>query len=217
MIGESSVALSINAPRAHRTRRISRCTMCRGSGHNRSTCREIYRRDIRNEVVRSNICSRCGLEGHSITDCPQFLADRTMYVTNTCSWCGVEGHHMSRCAVFLGAGSNADVRVASDVRLVEEKKKTKSYLKELVVVCAEEEVDDGRVDCGICFEEFCKGVSVRTNCKHTYCYSCIEGYAESIKDKTCKPTCALCRGDLCELTVFNEVMKKITMKFIKEL
>lgn len=217
MIGESSVASSITASRENRTRRISRCTMCRGSGHNRSTCREIYRGDIRNEVVRSNICSRCGLEGHSITDCPQFLADRAMYVTNTCSWCGLEGHHMSRCVRFLGPGSNADVRVAADVRVVEEKKKTKSYLKELVVVCAEEEVDDGRVECGICFEEFCKGVTVLTNCKHAYCYSCIEGYAESIKDKTCKPTCALCRGDLCELTVFNEVMKKITMKLIKEL
>jgi len=187
MLSESSVSSSINAPRATRTRRISRCTTCRRSGHNRSTCIEMY-------LGRSDVV-----------------------VSNRCSWCGVEGHRMSMCARFLGRGSNADVSVAADVRVVEEKKKTKNYLKELVVVCAEEEVDDGRVECGICFEEFCKGVTVRTNCKHAYCYSCVEGYAESIKDKTCKPTCALCRGDLCELTVFNEVMKKITMKLIKEL
>lgn len=59
-------------------------------------------------------------------------------------------------------------------------------------------------DCNICFDSFPSDEIVKTNCNHIYCWSCMESYAESNKDKTCKPNCPACRSEFKELTVYDE-------------
>jgi hypothetical protein len=59
-------------------------------------------------------------------------------------------------------------------------------------------------DCNICFETFPSDEIVKTNCNHIYCWSCMESYAETNKDKTCKPNCPTCRSEFKELTVYDE-------------
>ena len=109
------------------------------------------------------------------------------------------------------SNSNASVRVfvyltdtgRFKMRLVEtsQRKRTSAYLKEisLVVDLTIEETAPG-CQCTICFDEMTAKDAIYTNCKHSYCGNCLKGLATSIKDKTEKPCCSMCRTDITHLT-----------------
>lgn len=91
---------------------------------------------------------------------------------------------------------------------------TRDYFKQLRLVLSHPETghsatghsETGHSDiiCGICFDVLVDSQIIQTNCKHTYCYDCVTGYAESIKDKTCRPNCPTCRGTWEELTCYHK-------------
>ncbi len=86
-------------------------------------------------------------------------------------------------------------------------KKTSEYLKEMSFVqdLTIEENAPG-CDCPLCFDEVSAVNVVVTNCNHSFCGTCIKGYANANKDKTKKPNCPMCRTDLTELKIGNQQM-----------
>jgi len=94
-------------------------------------------------------------------------------------------------------------------------RRTSSYLKEisLVVDLTIEENAPG-CQCPICFDEMTAKDAIYTNCKHSYCGDCLKGLATSIKDKTEKPCCSMCRTDITHLTFGKrEVFQGISEHF----
>jgi hypothetical protein len=98
----------------------------------------------------------------------------------------------------------------------DQKKKTSDYLKEDVYIVqdlTDSECDLSR-ECTICFDHLTSVNSILTNCKHAYCEQCIKDLATSIKDKTEKPLCPMCRQEITELTtktpaICNEINNHI--------
>lgn len=88
--------------------------------------------------------------------------------------------------------------------LVEIKKLTKEYIREMSITYAplEEEVDD--IDCSICYDIVKACDAVVTNCCHKYCVTCIKSQTTVIKDKTIVPTCPCCRTNITELKSGNQ-------------
>ena len=80
---------------------------------------------------------------------------------------------------------------------------TKTYIKNIKIVktLGEQEVDR---TCTICMDELEFKNIINTNCNHTYCLECVSGYANSIKHKTCQPTCPMCRGRLEQFNTHSD-------------
>ena len=95
-------------------------------------------------------------------------------------------------------------------------KRTSVYLKKvsLVYVLTVSEDAPG-CECPLCFDEVPAQNVVLTGCKHAYCGTCIKNLATSIKDKTVKPTCSMCRAEITELTfgkqeIYTEIDQFLT-------
>lgn len=56
-------------------------------------------------------------------------------------------------------------------------------------------------DCPICFDEFAATDVLQTNCNHSFCISCIKNLSNSIKNKTNKPCCPMCRTEITKITI----------------
>ncbi|NBW57385.1 hypothetical protein EBR43_06300 [bacterium] len=101
------------------------------------------------------------------------------------------------------------------VETAERRKRTSAYFKEisLVVDLTIEEGAPG-CECPICFDEMPAQDAIYTNCKHSYCGTCLKGLATSIKDKTEKPCCSMCRTDITHLTFGKrEVFQGVSQHF----
>ena len=61
--------------------------------------------------------------------------------------------------------------------------------------------DDADTECVICLDTKEKKHIVRTNCGHEYCIECVKNNIRVNKNKTVKPTCPMCRTELCEILV----------------
>jgi hypothetical protein len=84
---------------------------------------------------------------------------------------------------------------------------TKTVLKSIPVTIGVFEEES--YDCSICLNT-CERMSVaHTNCKHAFCLVCVCDYTNSIKDKTTKPNCPLCRTELSTLKVSCEEKKQV--------
>jgi hypothetical protein len=96
---------------------------------------------------------------------------------------------------------------------------TRDYFKQLRLVLETGHLETGQLDiiCGICLDTLVHSQIIQTNCNHTYCYDCVGGYAESIKDKTCRPNCPTCRGIWEELTCYDEETKNNMITMMEEL
>lgn len=81
-------------------------------------------------------------------------------------------------------------------------KRTSAYLKEMSFVqdftVAEDAPD---CDCPLCFDPIKANEIIVTNCNHTFCGTCVKGFATAIKDKTKKPECHMCRATITGLKV----------------
>jgi len=58
-------------------------------------------------------------------------------------------------------------------------------------------------ECTICFDEFNSQDIIATGCDHIYCVTCIKDLSTSLKDKSEKPPCPMCRTDIVELKFGN--------------
>lgn len=77
---------------------------------------------------------------------------------------------------------------------------TVNLLKRLSIV--HESLLDGGEEteaCPICFDDTTKGKLLRTNCSHGFCLDCMSNYTNSIKMKSCNPTCPYCRTVIVEV------------------
>ena len=84
-------------------------------------------------------------------------------------------------------------------------KKTSAYLKEMSFVhLLTIDEDAPSCDCAICFDEISALSSIVTNCNHSFCEICIQGFTNANKDKTNKLNCPLCRTDLTEFKIGNQ-------------
>jgi hypothetical protein len=72
-------------------------------------------------------------------------------------------------------------------------------------------------DCPLCFEPITATDSIVTNCKHSFCGSCINGYANAIKHNTKKPNCPMCRADITTFTIGNQTVYEKTREHIANL
>ena len=88
---------------------------------------------------------------------------------------------------------------------------TKTHLKKLQILRCREEETGHESTCTICMDELQPTNIIHTNCKHVYCFDCVSGYINSIKDKTCLPTCPMCRGKLdCFNTYSHGIHTELT-------
>jgi hypothetical protein len=96
-------------------------------------------------------------------------------------------------------------------------KRTSEYLKEITLTMKEEEETSKAVGCPVCFDEISSKDAIYTNCNHPYCSSCIKDFATSIKDKTNKPCCSLCRTEITRLTFEKEEILQEVCEHLKNL
>ena len=95
-------------------------------------------------------------------------------------------------------------------------KRTSVYLKNVSLVYDLTVSEDAPgCECPICFDELPAQEVISTGCNHAYCGTCIKNLATSIKDKTVKPTCSLCRSEITKLTfgkeeIYNEMDQFLT-------
>ena len=73
--------------------------------------------------------------------------------------------------------------------------------------------EDSARDCPICYETVAPMETVYTNCRHSFCVTCIKGLATSVKNV--KPCCPMCRQEITtmnagSLVVCNEVKNHLT-------
>ena len=86
-------------------------------------------------------------------------------------------------------------------------KRTSAYFKEIALIQdLTIEKDAPGCDCPLCFDAVPATDVLVTNCKHSFCVTCIKGFATVNKDKTKKPDCPMCRTDLTELKVGNQTV-----------
>ena len=91
-----------------------------------------------------------------------------------------------------------------EVETIQPIKHSSQYIKEWriiqdITICGINATDE----CPICFDCIKVEESITTNCKHAYCLDCIKGFTTSIKNKTEKPICPMCRSDIIEITISN--------------
>jgi hypothetical protein len=94
-------------------------------------------------------------------------------------------------------------------------KKTSAYFKEIALVqdltVAE---NDASCECPLCFDDVPAQEAIYTNCKHPYCGTCLKGLATSVKDRTVKPSCSMCRTEITQLTFGKaEICHEISRHF----
>ena len=84
-------------------------------------------------------------------------------------------------------------------------KSSSAYFKEMSFINDFTIAEDApRCDCPLCFDAFPATDVLVTNCNHSFCVTCIKGFATANKDKTKKPECPMCRTDLTEFKVGNQ-------------
>ena len=92
---------------------------------------------------------------------------------------------------------------------------------ETMMLCTEteEELQETKTECPICLSHDIKCINtITTNCRHTYCSPCLQGYFKSLNQKHREnPKCAMCRVEMCSLEFKSvELYKEITDKYIDE-
>jgi len=92
---------------------------------------------------------------------------------------------------------------------------------ETMMLCTEtaEELQEKKTECPICLSHDIKCINtITTNCRHTYCSPCLQGYFKSLNQQhTEEPKCALCRTKMCSLEFKSvELHNEITDKYIDE-
>jgi len=97
------------------------------------------------------------------------------------------------------------IAIVSDVRVivprtipVSDIKRTVTYLKEVALLENKTIAETEDVSCPLCFDDVSPQETVVTNCSHAYCLECIKGFTNSIKDKTIKPCCPMCRTEITQ-------------------
>jgi len=74
-----------------------------------------------------------------------------------------------------------------------------TYFKEIALVQDLAVADNAPLcECPMCFDEFDAKSVIVTNCKHSFCVTCVKGYSTAIKDTTKRPNCPMCRTDITE-------------------
>ena len=96
--------------------------------------------------------------------------------------------------------------------------RTSAYLKDISLVHDINNTDTTTsCDCPLCFESITAADSIVTNCNHSFCGLCINGYATAIKNNTKKPNCPMCRTDLTTFTIGNQQVYEETREHIANL
>jgi hypothetical protein len=84
-------------------------------------------------------------------------------------------------------------------------KRGSAYFKEISLMQDLTIAEDSHAcDCTICFDEIPATDAVVTNCNHSFCGTCIKGFATANKDKTKTPDCPMCRTSLTEFKIGNQ-------------
>jgi hypothetical protein len=84
-------------------------------------------------------------------------------------------------------------------------KRTSAYFKEISLIQdLTIEKDAPECDCPLCFDSVPVTDVLNTNCNHSFCVTCVKGFATVNKDKTKKPDCPMCRTDITEFKVGNQ-------------
>jgi hypothetical protein len=96
---------------------------------------------------------------------------------------------------------------------IDEKKRTSAYLREISLVLTDAD-PDSNCECPLCFDPLPSSDAVFTGCNHPYCAPCFKTLATSIKDKTVRPTCSLCRAEITQLSFGKvEICNEISQHF----
>lgn len=96
--------------------------------------------------------------------------------------------------------------------------RTSAYLKDISLVHDINNTDTTTsCDCPLCFESITATDSIVTNCNHSFCVTCINGYATAIKNNTKKPNCPMCRTNLTTFTIGNQTVYEETREHIANL
>ena len=109
------------------------------------------------------------------------------------------------------------VNIIEDLEEEEEPVKTTSiYLKNISLVCDLTIKEDAPgCECPLCFDQLSATEAVFTGCNHAYCGTCIKSLATSIKNKTVKPSCPMCRTEITQLAfgkqeIYTEIDQFLT-------
>jgi hypothetical protein len=96
--------------------------------------------------------------------------------------------------------------------------RTSAYLKDISLIHDINNTDTTTsCDCPLCFEPITATDSIVTNCNHSFCVTCINGYATAIKNNTKKPNCPMCRTDITTFTIGNQKVYEETREHIANL
>ena len=87
-------------------------------------------------------------------------------------------------------------------------KRTSEYFKEISLVHDLTIPDDASTcDCPLCFDAIPATDALVTNCNHSFCVTCVKGFATANKDKTKIPDCPMCRTDITNFKVGNQLVQ----------
>ena len=91
---------------------------------------------------------------------------------------------------------------------------TSDYFKEVSLTLHLVSDHDISCECPLCFDQLPSTEAVFTGCNHPYCASCFKTLATSIKDKTVRPSCSLCRSEITQLSFGKvEICNEISQHF----
>ena len=119
--------------------------------------------------------------------------------------------------ILNGIAADIDMAETIAARRRVPRNTTKNFIKNIKIVRAVDEDQEEEHICTICLEELEKSHVIHTNCNHSYCLECVSSYSNSIKDKTCKPNCPMCRGELNEFNTHSDEIHTQLTTFIEAL
>jgi hypothetical protein len=89
------------------------------------------------------------------------------------------------------------------------------HINTICVVLNEKVIENGaQMECPVCYCDVdCKDFA-ETDCKHSYCKSCVSRNIVSFSEKQCCPSCPFCRRDIKMVSVQSqEILEELTHVF----
>jgi hypothetical protein len=226
-----------------RVRREIRCGRCGNEGHNKRNrmCPILVADDNRYRLVRRRRCIVSGISlnhrmsvfekiwnidrvirseeyrgllniNHEATNLNILKLLRELIQEYVLDYDGTD-EYILNLPRYLHNSARQEMRIQQEILSVP--KLTKTVLKSIPVTIGVFEEES--YDCSICLNT-CEKMSVaHTNCKHAFCLVCVCDYTSSIKEKTIKPNCPLCRTELSTLKVSCEEKKQVLETHLRTL
>lgn len=110
----------------------------------------------------------------------------------------MEQNYISSCKILNNIYDLLNKLILQETLLLRvTQKRTSEYFKSVSLIL--DLTEGASQECPLCYDQIEAECVLKTNCKHAYCAGCIKNMATSIKDKTVKPSCPLCREIITEI------------------